>query len=400
MKWIKWLLLIVVLAGVAAAVVFAAMPKPEPVDVATVRRGTLTVEVEGDGRTRVQDRYVVAAPLYGNLARVELAAGDDVEPEAVLARVTPLAPPLLDTRSKTELEARVRAADAARKQAKSAIGRAKSAAEFAKRELERAEQLAGTGALSEQELDAARENARSAANAHESTIFGERVARYQAEVARAARGRADRSASPDGGGEGEAMEIRSPTAGRVLRVLRESEGVVNPGTPILELGDPSALEIVVDVLTEDAVEIAVGDEVRIERWGGDEPLQGQVRRVEPSAFTKISALGVEEQRVNVLIDLADPPESVASVGDGYRVEVAITVWSADDALIVPVSALHRRAQQWAAFVVDAESVREVDVTIGRRSGFDVQVLDGLDEDDVVVVHPSDSVRDGASVTPR
>ena len=398
-----------VLLGVAAvvAVVLASLPQRPRVDVVSVRRDDLRVLVEGDGKTRVQDRYVITSPLYGNLARIELEPGDDVQAGDVLARISPLEAPLLDQRSRAELEARVKAAEAARRQAQAAIDRATAAAEFADKEQTRARELAAQGALSAQAVDQTELEARHAIKAVESARFGARVAQHELEMAKAALGRyRDPRDKRSRGNEGQAEEaeqqllVESPVQGRVLKIMRESEGVVNPGEPLLELGDPSALEIVVDVLTEDAVEIEVGDPVRIDRWGGDDPLRGTVRLIEPQAFTKVSALGVDEQRVNVVVALEDAPEVWKRLGDAYRVEADITVWEGENVLVVPAGALHRIGRSWGAFVVDAGVVREVEVEIGRRGGLDVEVVEGLQEGDRVIVHPSDAIADGVEVTLR
>ena len=340
MKIFKRILMVVFGLAIVAALVVASMPKPPEVDVAEVVRGDLRVTVDGDGKTRVQDHYVIAAPLYGNLARIELEPGDDVETGAILARISPLEAPLLDRRSRAELEARVKAAQASRLQADAAIERAKAARDFAVKDRDRARQLAQDGNLPEQALDAAELEARNAGKSLDSARFGARVAKHELEMAKAALGRlsgkkSDKDSKAAPADVGDQMVLTAPVNGRVLRLIRESEGVVNPGEPLLEIGEPSALEIVVDVLTEDAVEIEVGDPVVIERWGGANPLHGKVRLVEPSAFTKISALGVEEQRVNVVISIEESPDVWRRLGDGFRVEVSIEVWEGTELLKIP-----------------------------------------------------------------
>jgi HlyD family secretion protein len=396
MRIFKRILLIVFGLAILAAIVMASLPKPAPVDTTAVTRGALRVTVDGDGRTRVEDRYVITAPLYGNLARIELDPGDGLEVGKVIAHIKPLQPPLIDTRSEAEMHARVKAAQAALKQAEAAAARAKDSHAFAVDEEKRVRGLANQGILSAAELDAAALETRHAAKELESARFGVRVARYEVETASAALGR---SSAPREDSERQ-FEIKSPVDGRVLRILRRHEGVVNPGEPLIEVGDPAALEIVVDVLTADAVEIEPGDPVLIERWGGTAPLHGAVSNVEPSAFTKISALGVEEQRVNVVVHIEEEPEIWRRLGDGFRVEVAITVWENDDVVKVPVGALHRMGEHWAVFTVEDGIARERKVEIGRRSGLEVEVLGGIEAGAEVIVHPADSIQDGVEVAPR
>jgi HlyD family secretion protein len=394
MRWFKRALLVLLGLGVVAAIVVASLPKPVDVDTAQVARGALRVTVDAEGRTRVRDRYVIGAPLYGNLGRIELDPGDDVMVGDVLVRVTPLEPALLDPRARGELEARVRRAEAAPRPAKAAVERARETADFANDQLERNRDLHRAGALPRVTLDESELEARRAQSTLESARFGVRVARHEVEMAQAALGRVQKK------GEPESMQVTAPVEGRVLRIFRESEGVVNAGEALIELGEPHALEVVVDVLTPDAVEIHPGDPVTMTRWGGPVTLQGRVRRVEPSAFTKVSALGVEEQRVNVIIDLADDYEVWSRLGDNYRVETAIEIWRGDDVILVPAGALHRRGPAWAVFVLEDDRAVERVVEVGRRSGLAVQVLAGLEPGETIIVHPSDRVGDGVRVRPR
>jgi HlyD family secretion protein len=394
MRWFKRALLVLLGLGVVAAIVIASLPKPVDVDTAAVTRGMLRVTVDAEGKTRVRDRYVIVAPLYGNLARIELDPGDDVEVGDVLVRISPLDPALLDPRTRGELEARVRRAEAARRQADAAVERARETAEFAADQLERNRELARAGALPRLTLEQSELEARQTQSTLESARFGARVARYEVEMAQAALGR------EQGKRETESMQITAPVEGRVLRIFRESEGVVNSGEALIEIGEPHALEVVVEVLTPDAVEIHPGDTVTMTRWGGGHELRGRVRRIEPSAFTKISALGVEEQRVNVIIDIADDYEVWQRLGDNYRVETAIEVWREDDVILVPAGALHRRGEGWGVFVLEDDLAVERAVEVGRRSGLQVQITSGLEPEETVIVHPSDRVTDGARVRPR
>jgi HlyD family secretion protein len=382
--------------GAVATLVVAWLPRPVPVDVVRVARGDVRVTVDEDGRTRVEDRYRMSAPLTGHCARIELHAGDAVRAGDVLARILPAAPPLLDARARAEAEARVLATEAQLQQARSSIDRARVAADLAEREAARSRELAARGGVAAQALDRAEAEARSARQELESVRFAARVAEHELELARAAVGRVGQS-SPAAGDQ---LELTAPADGVVLRVLEDSAGFVAAGTPLVEIGDPTALEVAVDVLTSDAVRIPVGAHVEIDRWGGDGVLAGRVRRVEPSAVTRTSALGIEEQRVDVVIDLVDPRERWSALGDGFRVEVRILVHEARGVLVVPATALFRRGEGWAAFVVRDGRAELAPVEVGARNGVEAEVRSGLTEGDEVIVHPSDRVVEGAAVEPR
>jgi len=403
-RWLRRAVGFVLIAGVVALVVVAAMPKPVVCDLARVARGTLRVTVDEDGRTRVKDRYVVSAPIAGNLARIELAPGDRVTAGQILARILPMA---LDERSRAQAEAQLAAARASASQAVATVARAQTAAALARTEASRLQGLRERSIVSTQEAERVSFEARGRREELASARFGARVAAHQVEMAMAAlgqqepvkrgRGRRGRHPAP-AQRRSEEMQLTAPIDGAVLRVVQESEGVIQPGTPLVEVGDASALEIVADVLTADAVRIRPGAHVSIERWGGPTALRARVRTVEPSAFTRMSALGIEEQRVNVVIDLDDPQELWRALGDGYRVEVRIIVSQEDHVLIVPESAVFRRGSGWAAYKVVGGKARLVRVRIGQRSGLDVEILAGLREGDRVIVHPSDRVENGVAIT--
>ena len=394
-KWIRRVLIALALLAVIGLIVVAWIPNPVEVEVAEVSRGALIVTVNEDGRTRVKDRYIVSAPVTGNLARLDLEAGDSIEQEQVLARLVPLPPPLLDSRTRAEAKARVDAAMAARRQAQAAVNRARFQRDFAKQESQRAQAVVQQGGLARSDADRAISTYRSSEEDLRSAEFGGRVAEHQLKLAQTTLMQLSGQ-----GEEGEQLEIISPVAGQVLKVFQESEGVVQSGTPILELGDPAALEVVVDVLSQDATRIPAGAPALIERWGGKNPLRGHVRIVEPSAFTKLSALGVEEQRVNVIIDMDDDHELWQSLGDGYRVEARISVWEGKDVLRVPASAVFRLENSWATFVVEDGSAVIRPVELGETNGLETEVISGLDEGEMVIAYPSDSVRDGVSVEAR
>lgn len=380
------------LAAVAAMIVVASLPKPKPVDTATIERGVLEVTVDEDGITRVKDRYTISAPLSGNLARIEQNPGDKLAEGAVLARIVPVASPLLDDRSQAVAESRVAQARAAQRQARSTIARAEAAFNFATSERQRIEGLADAGGASQQALDQARFEERARREELASTRFAARVADHEVRMASTAAGRIESRGESD-----EQMEVTAPTAGQILRLLREDEGVISAGTPLMEIGDPEALEVVVDVLTADAVRIDPGAPVSLERWGGESALEGHVRRVEPSAFTETSSLGVREQRVNVVIDIDSEQELWAALGDGFRIEARIRVWREVDALKVPESALFRQGEGWAVYVNDGGVATRREVQLGRRNGIEAQVTGGLSEGDEVILHPSDTLVEGDEV---
>lgn len=396
--------------GWGAAVAAAALgiywlwrPQPIAVDVAAARRGPLEVTVDEEGETRVRERYVVAAPTAGRLLRIALEEGDPVAAGAVVARIEP-AP--LGPRDLAAAQARLEAAQASESAAAARVELAEAALAQAQRDAARAERLHRAGTLSDDAREQARLAETSAAREHEEARYAADAARHEVEAARAlliAAG-GGTAASGDGSGAGvrcagdtPCVAARAPVAGEVLRVLEESERIVAPGTPLVEIGDPHALEIVSDLLSRDAVRVSPGDRVRIEDWGGPGALEARVRRVEPSGFTKISALGVEEQRVNVISDLLRPEPRL---GDGYRVEVRIVVWEAPDVLQVPASALFRAGEEWAVFVVEQGRARERLVEAGEQGAFQTGIRGGLAEGETVILHPSDRLHDGTRVAPH
>jgi HlyD family secretion protein len=388
-----------VLAALAVTVLlFGLRPQPVPVDVARVVRGHFEDTVAEDGKTRVRERYTVSAPLEGTLERIRLKAGDPVERNMVLAIIHPKQPLLLDTRTEQELSARLRAAEATRQQALAAAERARASMTQAKADYARTKALADAGLAPPAHRERDELTLKLASKDLIAAEFAADVATHQVEMAQAAlsRGRdVTKATSLD-----QRWEIRSPVLGRVLRVLQENEAAVTPGTPLLELADPMELEVIVDVLTTDALQVHPGAVVWLERWGGDAPVQGRVRLVEPSGFTKISALGVEEQRVNVVIDLIDPPAQWNNVGDGYRVDARIVVFRQDDAVTVPTGALFREGDQWAVFVVTDGYARKRRIQMVRRNGNEALVEGGLEPGEEVIVYPSDAAADGARVVVR
>jgi HlyD family secretion protein len=385
--------------AVVAAIVYALWPKPVPVDFESVARGPMEVTVDEEGKTRIKERYVVSAPLAGRLRRIALKAGDPVEAgKTVVAVIEPSDPALLDARGLAEAVARVKAAEATAAQAVPNLERAKAALEFAQSDHRRVRQLRERGGSTQQDEENAELQVRTHSEELKAAQFAEQIANYELELARAAlvRSRTD----GDSASEPTNFEIRAPIDGRVLRVREESAGVVTPGTELITLGDPRDLEVEVDVLSSDSVAIKPGAPVRFEHWGGEQPLLGRVRLIEPAGFTKVSALGVEEQRVWVLADFVDPPAKREALGDGYRVEARIIVWHSDDVLKVPASALFRQGDEWAVFRDVDGHARLTGIKIGHNNGIEAEVLDGLAEGDVVIAHPSDKVVDGIRVRQR
>jgi HlyD family secretion protein len=381
---------VLIVAGILAV---ALWPEAIEVDVVRVARGPMQVTIDEEGETRVRERFVVSAPVSGRLQRIELEPGDTVvRGKTLVARLIPAAPPLLDPRASAELAAAVEAARAAVGEARAERERAAAALTRAQSSLRRQQQLADAGLSSREDLEVAETTLRSAEEALRAAEFA--VARAEREL-QAARARL----APSTAG-GRPVDVIAPVSGVVLKRLRESEIVVPAGDPLLEIGDPANLEIVADLLSTDAVRVSGGDPVLIDQWGGNHPLNGRVRRVEPSGFMKVSALGVEEQRVNVIIDLADGDGAARQLGDGYRVEVRVVTWREEAALKVPIGALFRRGEQWAAFVIDNDVAHLQIVQLGQRNDSEGQITGGLVEGQIVVLHPPDTLQDGMRVKIR
>lgn len=384
----------------ALVLTWLAWPGAVAVDFAKVAAGPIEVSVSDEGETRVKDVYVVSAPVPGLMRRILLDAGDEVVAGVtVTARIEPSDPSFLDRRSEAEARAAVDAAAAGQKLAVASVRRAEAELEFAEAELGRYRGLAERDTVSANDLDAAERRARTARAALEEARAALRVRESELVQARArlmAPGLARRQRSADC----DCVDVFSPVSGRVLRILRESEGVVAPGTPLLEVGNPETLEIVVDLLSTDAVRVQPGQAVRIEAWGGGETLGGKVRRVEPFGFTKVSALGIEEQRVNVIIDFTDPPERWRRLGHGYRVEPRIVLAASASALKVPRAALFRDGESWAVFVRESGRAVRRRVELGLENGLEAEIRDGLAAGEEIVLQPGDRVSDGTRLRAR
>lgn len=360
-------------------------PKPVIVETTRVTTGPLRVTVNEEGKTRIKQRYIAAAPVAGYLRRIAWKAGAEmVAGETLLAVIEPLPPALLDARARTLAEAR-------RDVASASVAKAKEAHRFAATELKRIEQLSRDKVISPQELEAVQ--SRESAAARELAVAESTLRQAEAELLEfvIAPGVTNATRAP--------VEVKAPATGRVLRVFEESARVVNAGTPLVEVGNPADLEAVIEVLSRDGAAIAPGTKVELEHWGGPQPLRAQVRLVEPAAFTKVSALGVEEQRVNVVVDLLTPVEERLSLGDNFRVEGRVIMWEEARALKVPSGALFRRGADWAAFLLATNQVQLRLVKTGRSSGSETQILAGLKDGDEVILYPGDRLRDGQRVQP-
>ena len=383
----------------AAGIFHAFMPQPVLVDLAVAGRGPLVVTVDDEGETRVKDVFVVSAPVMGRVLRIEAEVGDVVAAgETVVAEIEPVAPGFLDLRSRAEAEAELRAAEAGRVLAAADLKRARAELEFAGIERDRAEKLLRKEWISASAYDAAERTYETREAEVETAQAALEVREHELEHASA------RLLSP---ADTQAVQepcncvpIRAPVDGRVLRVFHESAGVVQAAEPLLEIGDPENLEIVVDLLSSDAVKVRAGQSVIVEEWGGGAPLAGRVRRVEPFGFTKVSALGIEEQRVNVIIDFTDPKERWARLGHGYRVEARIVLWHGEDVLKVPQGALFRQDGQWSVYVAEDGRARLRAVTLGHGNGFEAEIADGLAAGETIVLHPSDRIAPDIGIAER
>ena len=394
-KTVKRLVIVALLAILLVFFVYAFMPKPVPVDMANVYQGDMRVAVKDEGYTRVKDVYVVSAPVAGRLLRIEQQVGDVVVAgDTTLARLLPSDPAVLDSRSRRQAEANLRGAKAALALARAQRQEAAAQFDFARSQLRRTRQMAERESVSKTALDRAELAMSSALAATQSTEATERMRAAELENAKAVLATSDDSRDVD------VVPLVSPINGRILRILQESENVVAAGMPLLELGDPAEMEIVVDLLSRDAVRVADNADVVISGWGGEQSLSGRVRRVEPYGFTKISALGIEEQRVNVIVELNAAREEWRGLGHGYRVDAAVTLWQGRDVVQVPTGALFRSQGQWAVFKVVDNRAALVLVSIGQNNGQSAQVLDGLDINDSVVLHPSERIADGVTLTQR
>src|SRR6266567_4628786 len=405
--WLKragWTLAALV---IVAGVVWLAWPAPIGVDLATVTRGPMEVTADDDGKTHVRHIYTVSAPVAGKVLRISHPTGDQgpsvhvgdqvTANETVVALMQPTPPSFIDVRSHDQLQAEVIAADAAIQQQEAEVRRLEAVLDFSRTEFQRAQTLSRTQTISAQAFDRAKFDVAT----NEAALAG---AKAQVDVRRSLRtSLAARLIDPTNVAPSTdaacCVRVIAPASGRVLKIIQDSEAVVLPGAPLIDIGDPFDLELVADLLSTDAVQIKVGAPVRIDGWGGP-TIQGRVVRVDPAGFLKVSALGIEEQRVRVTIDFADPPEAWSQLGHDYRVIVHVVIWISDDALTVPVSALFRKGDEWAVYAIDNGHAQTKAVKIGHRNNRLAEVLAGLSAGTQVVLHPSDRISDGTRVAQR
>ncbi|MGI9449072.1 MAG: efflux RND transporter periplasmic adaptor subunit [Geminicoccaceae bacterium] len=389
------------LAAVVAGILYAFWPQPVLVDIVTLAKGPMIVTVDEEGETRVKDIYVLSAPVTGRALRIESDLGDEVVArETIVARIEPIDPTFLDLRSKAQAEAAVDAAEASRALAEAELEEAEAELDFAATEVERARRLISNNTISRRTLDDAERafKTRRAALARATSAL--RMRDFELAQAKAQLVSPTETLAMHGEHDAcECVPITAPVSGRILSVVHESEGVVEAGHPLAEIGDPRDLEIVVDFLSPDAVQVRPGQRVIIEEWGGPS-LNGRVRRLEPAGFTKTSALGIEEQRVNIIIDLEGPPEDWQLLSHGYRVEARIVLWEGDSVLKLPLTALFRDGDQWVVFVEEGGKAERRSVEIGQRTGLEAEIIGGLDEGEQVVLHPSDRVAEGVRIQAR
>jgi len=393
-QWRRRIVIFLIAVLVAWGLFLGFRPQSIKVDLGSAVRAPLRVTIEQEGRTRVVDRFVVTAPVNGYARRIRLDVGDVVQRGATLFELEPLRAEVLDVRRRAEAVARIAAAETSVSATEQRANAAASNANLAQKELQRVRALRLTGHVSAAAEDRAVNEAESSAAELRSAQFAVATARHELEAARTALKYAA-SGSATG-----SVAIRAPVAGRVLKIPRKSEGTVAAGQTLIEIGDPGALEVEVDVLSADAVRIHPGTRVVFERWGGEGALEGKVRVVEPAGFTKISALGVEEQRVWVIIAFTSPSAQWQRLGDGYRVEASFILWEANDILQIPASALFREGNGWAAFVVEKGKAVKRRLEIGQRNGLTAQVTSGINGGEKVIVHPDDRVREGVKVVAR
>jgi HlyD family secretion protein len=397
MKLRRWIIVLIVTAGVLLAIVYGFMPKPVPVDLVKVSRGLLRVTVEEEGKTRVKDRFVLSAPVAGFMRRIKLDVGDPVRKGETLVEIEPLKSNLLDPRSRATAEAAVSSAEAALKVEEERVIAAEADAEYSRKNLERIKKLFEGGYVAKDALEQAETGAKRAAANLLSAEAAVKVARSELERARTV---LRHSAAEETIIQGKIVTIQAPVSGSILKIYRESEGVVQSGESLIDIGDPKNLEVKVEVLSADAVRIKPRTSVLFERWGGNSTLSGKVRVVEPAGFTKISSLGVEEQRVLVIVDLTSPDQNQQSLGDGYRLEASFIIWEGKDILQVPASALFRKQEGWAVFVVKNNKALIREVKVGHRTGLAAEILSGLTEGEVVISHPDNSIEEGTRLRPK
>lgn len=390
----RWMWPGLISLAILAGLIYAFLPSAQDVEVATVTRGPMKVTVEDDGITRIHDVYTVSAPVNGLVERIEMEAGDTVAAnETVVARMRAVDPGFLDLRTANERRAALDAAQAAQAQAQAVVTQQQAQLNLAKIELKRIQALFDKGYATAAQLDQARTTE---STLQSSLAMAEAALKQRSFDVKTAQASLIEPGHEDMSDHSQ-VDVRSPVSGRVLKIMEKSEQVVAAGTPLMELGNPRDLEIVIDFLSRDAVKITPGDAAEIERWGGPGILNGKVERVEPFGFLKVSSLGIEEQRVNVIIQITDPYEKWSKLGHGYQVDAAVVLWKDDNALRIPISALFRQGTDWATFVDDDGRARLQTVKVGQMNADYAQVLDGIKPGEQVIINPSNQITDGSRV---
>ena len=405
--WLKRATSVIVIVAAMAGIAWFARPQPVAVDLAAASTGPMEVAVEEEAKTRVRHIYTVSAPVAGKVLRISQPGeshetshhiGDQVTAgETIVAVMQPMAPNFLDIRSREELQAAVAAAEASVKLAEAEVRRIEAALEFSRGDLRRAQTLARTDTISAKALDKAKLDV-----ATNEAVLASLTA--QADVRRSERAMAnarliDPASASAPENSGCCIQIRAPVTGRVLKIIQESEASIPAGAPLIDIGDPLDLEVVAELLSTDAVQVKTGAQVRIDGWGGAS-VQGRVKRVDPAGFVKVSALGIEEQRVRTVIDFIDPPAVWSQLGHEFRVIVHVAIWSAENVLTVPISSLFRKGDDWAVFSVKDGRAHTTIVQVGHRNNRQAELLSGLAAGEKVVLHPSDRIKDGVAVSER
>ncbi len=384
-------------AALLAAIVWGLIPKPVEVETAKIEKTPLIVSVLEEGKTRIRHRFMISPPVAGFLNRLDLRAGAPIEAgKTVLATIRPQLASFLDPRARAETEARVQAAQASKMRSAAQVERARSALDLAEKDRDRSVTLKAKGAISAREWDAAENQVAVLSRELRAAEFAQQVAEFELTQAQAALQQAENPAAETA----EPMKIVAPVSGYVLNVMEENARIAAAGMPIMEVGDPADLETEIELLSSDAVGVRPGAEVSIEQWGGDQPLRGKVAVIEPGGFTKVSALGVEEQRVKVRVEFVDPLPADHPLGDRFRVEARIITWRGSDVLQIPTGALFRRGGDWMTFVLDAGKARLTKVEVAHNNGTAAEIRSGLTQGQTVLLHPPDAVTDGAAVRAR
>jgi HlyD family secretion protein len=387
----------VLVAALLIFIVIGLWPKPFEVEIQTIRTGPLTVSVLEEGKTRIRHRYVVSPAVSGYLHRIALRPGDPIEAgKTILAVIESEPASFLNPRTRAEAEARVKATEAARSRTAAELEKARAALGLAERDFTRAQSVKRNGAIATRDWDAAENQFVIAGREVRALEFGLQTAESEVAQAKAAL----QQVQNPGAEPAPSLTITAPISGFVLNVMEESARVVAAGTPLMEVGDPHDMEAEIELLSSDAVAVEPGASVLLERWGGDQPLRGRVSVVEPGGYTKVSALGVEEQRVKVRVDFVDPMPPGQELGDRFRVEARIITWTGSNVLQVPTGALFRRGADWMTFVVESGRARLRKVEIGHNNGVAAEILSGLRTGEQVILHPPDQVMDGGSVRAR